>query len=231
MVKLRRLFDPTWHRYLGHRLGQDKLVVGGVVALALLAIGGALTVRALVGTGESQAATFVPLTTTVLRRVKVVEHGRTVYKRVPVVKRVLARPVTVQQTRTVETPGGTRVVTGQVVRYRPVYRRRVVLVHGKPVTVARVVTDTRMLTDTQSLTVTHEHTSTLVNDRTVVTQQTVNQTQTINQTVTNVRTQTLPAETVTVTGPTHTEVVTTTVASTVTVETPRITITVTVPEG
>lgn len=213
---MRRLFDPNWYRYLRYRHGPDKLVAGGLFVLALLAIGGALTVRALVGSTDSAAATFVPLTTTVLQRVKVVEHGKTVYKRVPVVKRIYAKPVTVQQTRTMQTPGGTRVVTDQVVRYRPVYRKQVVLVHGRPVTVSHVVTDTRSLTNTQMLTVTNEHTNTVVNE------------QTVNQTVTSVRTQTLPAETVT--GPTRTEtqVVTTTVPSTVTVAPPPVTVTVTV---
>ena len=226
-ARLRRLFDPNWYRYLRYRLGPDKLVAAGVFALALLAIGGALTVRALVGGTANAAATFVPLTTTVMQRVKVVEHGKTVYKRVPVVKRIYAQPVTVQQTRTIQTPAGTRVVTDQVVRYRPVYRKQVVLVHGKPVTVSHVVTNTRMLTNTQMLTVTNEHTNTVVNEQTVSQTQTVNQT--VNQTVTSVRTQTLPAETVT--GPTHTEtqVVTTTVQSTVTVAPPPVTVTVTVP--
>jgi hypothetical protein len=225
---MRGWLHPNWLRDLKLRLGPDRLVAAGVVGLALLAVGGALSVRALVGSSQAGAATFVPLVTTVLQRVKVVEHGKTVYKRVPVIKRIYARPVTVQETQTIDVPGGTKVVTRSVVRYRPVYRKQVVLVHGKPVTVARVVTDTRMLTDTQLLTVTNEHTNTVVNDHTVVSQETVNQTQTLNQTVTNIRTQTLPAETVTVAGPTQTAVVTTTVESTVTVEPPPVTVTVTV---
>jgi len=221
---MRRWLDPNWYRYLRYRFGSVGLVAP-LVALGLLAVGGALAMRALAGSDGTAA--YVPLTTTVLQRVKVVEHGRTVYKRVPVVKRIYARRVTVQRTRTIDTPGGKQTVTDSVVRYRPVYRRQVVLVHGKPVTIARIVTDTRMLTNTQMLTVTNEHVSTLVNDHTVVDQQTVNQT--VNQTVTNVRTETQPAETVTVTGPTRTEEVTTTVESTVTVVPPPVTVTVTGP--
>ena len=221
---MRRWLDPNWYRYLRYRFGSVGLAAP-LIALGLLAVGGAVAMRALAG-GDGSAA-YVPLTTTVQQRVKVVEHGRTVYKRVPVVKRIYARPVTVQETRTIDTPGGKQTVTEPVVRYQPVYRRQVVLVHGKPVTVAHIVTDTRMLTNTQMLTVTNEHVSTVVNDHTVVNQQTVSQT--VNQTVTNVRTETQPAETVTVTGPTRTqtEEVTTTVESTVTVVPPPVTITIT----
>lgn len=232
-VDLRRWLDPDWYRYLRYRVGPGGLLVAAVIALGLLATGGALTMRALAG--SNPPAAYVPLVTTVLRRVRVIEHGRTVYRRVPIIKRIYAQPVTLQETRTTYGPSGTRVVTEPVTRYRPVYRREIVRVNGKPVTVARVVTDTRMLTNTQSLTITNEHTNTVVrdqtvmNDRTVIQPQTISQTETVSQTVTNVRTQTLPAETltVTVTGPTRTEVITTTVDSTVTVEPPTVTVTVT----
>lgn len=230
---MRRWVDRNWYRYLAYRLGPDGLFAASVVTLAVVGVCGALTMRALASGGHSNAsASYVPMETTVLRRVAVVERGKTVYKRVPIVKRIYAKPVTVQETRVVQTPSGTKVVTEPVVRFRPVYRRQVVLVHGKPVVVNRVVTDTQMLTNTQMLTVTNDRTSTVVNEHTntVVNQQTVNQTVTNVRTETDVRTETLPPETVTVTGPTQTAVVTTTVESPVTVTVP-VTVPVTVTVG
>src|SRR5947199_14123 len=78
----------------------------------------------------------------------------------------LMTTVTMQETRTLQTPGGTETVTRDVVSYRPVYRRKVVLVHGKQVTVKQSVTDTRMLTNTQLLTVTNAITNVVTNVRT-----------------------------------------------------------------
>jgi hypothetical protein len=230
---MKRWLDPDWYRYVYYRFGPARmfLVVAG---LAALFVGGAFTVQALGGSSNSAADAYVPVAKTVMRRVKVIEHGRTIYKRVPVVKRIYAKPVTVEATRTVQTPGGVRVVTHPVVRYQPVYRRRIIHVNGKPVTVSQVVTDTKMLTNTQMLTVTNEHTNTVVQSQT----QTVNQT--VNQTVTNVRTQTQtqtsPPDTVTVTGPTHTETVVSTAtvtqtAPSVTVTLPAVTVTVTTSGG
>jgi hypothetical protein len=146
-----------------------------------------------------------------------------VVKRVAVVKRIYARPVTVQETRTIQTPSGPRVVTRYVVRYKPVYRRKVITLHGKAVTVNQVVTDTRMLTDTQLFTVTNERTV----DLTIVQQVTNDRTATVSQTVTNEHTTTLPpvTETVVTTAPGDTV----TVHETVTVTTPGETVTVTVP--
>jgi hypothetical protein len=191
------------------------------IAMSVLALAGFFAVSSI---GTSSAAgvagtqTYVPLTTTVTKVSRVKEHGVVVVKRVHVVKRIYARPITVQETRTLQTPGGTKVVTRPVVRYQPIYRNQIVTVNGKPVTVSRVVTNTRMLTDTQMLTVTNERAST------VVQHETVNQTQTVNQTI--VRTETSPPDTVTVTVPgnTVTETVVTTVIVTVTM--PVITVTI-----
>jgi hypothetical protein len=223
---MRRWLDPAWYRYLQYRLRPDRTFLLATAGLAALFVGGIFAMQALGGSDRSSAQVYVPIAKTVMRRVKVVEHGRTVYKRIPVVKRVYAKPVTVQETRTLQTPGGVKVVTRPVVRYQPVYRKRVIRVNGKPVTVNQVVTDTKMLTDTQLQTVTNEHTNTVVQ----------NQTQTLNQTVTNVRTETSPPDTVTVTGPTHTETVVSTATVTetetapaVTVTLPAVTVTVTNP--
>jgi hypothetical protein len=220
-----RWFDADWYRYLRTRY-PERLLFLAPALLALLALAGYAAVNAM-GSSSPAAASYVRLDTTVIRTVKVREHGKVVIKRIPEIKHIYAKPVTVMQTRTVQTPGGTKVVTEAVVRYKPVYRRKVVFVHGKPVTVNQIVTNTRMLTDTQLLTVTNEHTSIVVNDHTstVVQNQTVNQT--VNQTETVTKTETapfvtisLPPDTVTVTQP----------PDTVTVTTPGDTVTVTVTD-
>ncbi len=219
----RRWLDPEWYRYLGDRIGPQGVVLFWTVVLGLLAFGGYEAVRG-VTPAASKASEFVPLTTTVTKLVRVLEHGRVVVKRVPVVRRVYAKPVTIQETRTIRTAGGTRVVRVPVVRYRPVYRREVITVKGKPKTVARIVTDTAMLTDTKLLTVTSEHTATVVDKQT----QTVNQT--VSETVTTSRTVTAPPETVTLPAQT---VIQTAPPQTVTVTEPSVTVTVTVtgPSG
>ena len=179
---LLRWFDADWYRYLRTRY-PERLLFLLPVLLGLLAWAGYAAVNAM-GSSSRAADSYVQLDTTVIRTLKVREHGKVIIKRIPEIKHIYAKPVTVKQTRTVQTPGGTKVVTEAVVRYKPVYRRKVVLVHGKPVTVNQIVTNTRMLTDTQLLTVTNEHTISVVNEHTstVVNNQTVNQT--VNQTQT-----------------------------------------------
>jgi hypothetical protein len=228
---LLRWFDADWYRYLRTRYPERLLFLVPVVC-ALLAWAGYAAVNAM-GSSSAAAESYVRLETTVVRTVKVREHGKIVIKRIPEIKHIYAKPVTLMQTRTVRTPGGTKIVTEPVVRYKPVYRRKVVLVHGKPVTVKQIVTNTRMLTNTQMLTVTNEHTSTIVNEHTstvvnsrtstVVNNQTVNQTQTVT------RTETAPVVTVTQPPDTVTEQVTVTQPpDTVTVTPPPDTVTVTV---
>jgi hypothetical protein len=209
-----RWVDPAWYRYLGQRYPWGT-VLTIAISIGALGLGGYAAVRAM-GAGSATSDTYVALTTTVTRNVKVRMHGRTVVKRIPVVKRVYAKPTTVMETRTIQTPGGAKVVTRPVVRYHVVYRKKVVLVHGKPVTVRQSVTDTRMLTDTVTNVVTNEHTSTVVNERT----NTVSQTQTVTRTLT------APPETTTVFATTTEHVTTTTPGATVTVTAP---VTVTVP--
>jgi hypothetical protein len=210
-----RWVDPLWYRYLRRRYPFGTVLTLAIL-IGALGLGGYAAVVAM-GAGSATSDTYVALTTTVTRNVKVRVHGRTMVKRIPVVKRVYAKPTTVMETRTIQTPGGTKVVTRPVVRYQVVYRKKVVLVHGKPVTVRQRITDTRMLTDTRLLTVTSM--STVVNERT----NTVSQTQTVT------RTQTAPPETTTVFATTTEHVTTTTPADTVTVTAPVITVTVTVP--
>jgi hypothetical protein len=210
-----RWVDPLWYRYLRRRYPFGTVLTIAIL-IGALGLGGYAAVVAM-GAGSATSDTYVALTTTVTRNVKVRVHGRTMVKRIPVVKRVYAKPTTVMETRTIQTPGGAKVVTRPVVRYRVVYRKKVVLVHGKPVTVRQSVTDTRMLTDTVTNVVTNEHTSTVVNERT----NTVSQTQTVT------RTQTAPPETTTVFATTTEHVTTTTPGATVTVIAPVITVTVT----
>jgi hypothetical protein len=220
-----RWFDANWYRYLRTRY-PERLLFLVPALLALLAWAGYAAVNAM-GSGSPAADSYVQIDTTVIRTVKIRQHGKVVIKRIPEIKHIYAKPMTVMQTHTVQTPGGTKIVTEPVVRYKPVYRRKVVLVHGKAVTVNQIVTNTRMLTDTQMLTVTNEHTSTIVNDHlsTVVQNQTVNQT--VNQTQTVTKTETAPV--VTVTQPPDTVTVTQP-PDTVTVTTPGDTVTITVTD-
>jgi hypothetical protein len=152
---------------------------------------------------------YVQVRATVTRLVRVREHGHLVVRQVRLVKRIYAQPVTVQLTHTLQEAGTTRVVSDDVVRYRPVYRSRVVKLAGKNVTVRQVVTDTRLLTVTNAQTQTRTDT----------------QTQTVTQTVTQAQTVTLPRDTVTTTAPPLTTVIRATVTETETVQT-----TVTGPE-
>ena len=218
-----RWFDADWYRYLRTRY-PERLLILLPVLLGLLAWAGYAAVNAM-GSSKPSTQSYVQLDTTVIRTVKVREHGKVVIKRIPEIKHIYAKPTTVMETRTLQTPGGTKIVTRPVVRYKPVYRRKVVIVHGKAVTVNQVVTNTRMLTDTQMLTVTNEHTSTVVNDHT----STVVQNQTVNQTQTVTRTETAPIVTITA------DPITVTVTQqqppdTVTVTTPGDTVTVTVTD-
>jgi hypothetical protein len=181
---MHRWVDPAWYRYLWHRIGPDGRLLVAVLAAAAVAVGGFFSVRAFASSDATVAGRDVRLTTTLTRVVHVRDHGRTVVvERIPVVHRMVAKPVTLELTTTVHGPTGTRVVTRPVVRYQSVTRSR---------------------TDTRLETVTNERTSTVVqhvtNERTV----------TVVETVTAVRTQTSPAETVLVRQAPATVTVTTT---------------------
>jgi hypothetical protein len=237
-VAVRRWLDPQWYGFLWSEASGSVQLAVAFAATAALAAAGFFAVQA-IGAGKPRqaenAASYVPVTVTVQKRVRVMEHGRVVVKRVPVVRRIYAKPVTVLEMTTRTTPQGTVVLTNAVVRYKPVYRRVVVTVKGRQVTVSRPVTDTRVLTQTQVFTQTQQ--LTVVNDRTsVVTQNNtvretniVRETSTVLSTVTNNRTvvdtQTV-TQPVTVTTPGETVIVTEPV--TVTHE---VTVTVTTRDG
>lgn len=146
---MRRWLDPGWYRYLAGTY-PDRAAVAAIVVLGLLAFGGYAAMTA-AGGGDQPVSTgaFEPITTTVMRTVKAYEKGRLVVKRVPVIKTISARPVTVLATSAIRTPGGTKIVTTS--RYR---------------TVRNVVTTSRVLTSTRRATVTNERTNTLVQNET-----------------------------------------------------------------
>lgn len=217
---MRRWLDRYWYHYLWRRMSVDLKVFVLLLTLSGAGVGGFFAFEAVSATAsQSTTAAYVQMTTTVHKLVRVLENGRVVIKRVPVVKRIFAKPVTVQETRTIQTPSGPRVVTRDVVHYQTVYRKKVITVRGKSVTVNQIVTDTRMLTDTQLLTVTNER----IVGQTVVQQVTNSQTATVNQTVVN--TVTLPPQTETIVTTVQGDTIT--VYDTVTVTTPGDTVTVT----
>jgi hypothetical protein len=179
-----------------------KLAVGLVVAAAFL-LGGFFAADRL--SGASAGVTALTYQTTVEEPVTVREHGKTIVRRVSVVRRVVLQPQTAFETRydtrVVTTPGGVRLVPQRVVKYVPVIRRRVITVNGKtqtitqtklvPVTTVRTQTLTNVVTNQQ--TVVDQNTVTVVNNRSV----TVPVTVTESHTETVVVTETQPAETVT----------------------------------
>ena len=196
---MRRWLDPGWYRYLARRY-PDRAAVAAILVLGLLAFGGYAAVTAAGGGGEpASTGAFGPITTTVMRTVKSYEKGHVVVRRIPVVKTIAPRSVTVLATSTIKTPGGTKIVTTS--RYR---------------TVRNVVTTRRVLTNTRLATVTNERTNTTV------------QTETQTATATVTRTATATPDTVTVAGPTVTATVTSHVTTTVTETSPAVTVTVTV---
>ena len=177
---MRRALSRHWQG-----LGWETRASVLIIAISVLALAGFFSVSSISSSNADGVArqTYVLLTTTATKLVRIKEHGAVVIERVPVVKRLYARPVTLQETRTVQTPGGTKIMTRRVVR---------------------------LLTDTQMLTVTSKSTSTVVQRETVNQTQTLNETQTVNQTL--VRTQITPPETVTVTTPGDTVTVVPTLA-------------------
>jgi hypothetical protein len=129
----------------------------GIIIFTLVALGfgGFAAVAAI----HAKPSTYAALLTTSQRTVRVREGGRIVVKRIPVVMRIYARPVTVEQTRTIKTAGGAKIVTQPVVRYRPkVLTVRNVVTVTQPTTVTRPVTvagpaHSETVTVTQTVTV------------------------------------------------------------------------------
>jgi hypothetical protein len=200
--------EPAFWRWLW----RNRIPLGAKLALAVasvvLFLGGGFfaadrLASANAGVSATDAFTFE---TTIQKLVTVREHGKTVVKRVPVVRRVFLRPQTAFETRydtrLITTPGGIRTVRQKFVRYVPVVKRRTITVDGK----TRTLTETRLVPTTTERILTQTQTSVVTNQQTVVNQNTVtvvkNQTDTELVTVTEthtetaVETQTLPGDTV-----------------------------------
>ena len=204
-------------------LGVVAVLGGGFLAADRLS-------QANAGISPTSEFTFV---TTIERNVTVREHGKIIVRRVPVIRRVLVRPVTNFETRfetrVVKTPGGIRIVTHPVVRYVPVVKKTTITVAGKKRVVTKTVLVPTVRTETSTITnqqtVVNQNTSTVVT--VVVTTLPVTVKQTTTQSTTIVTTQTLPGQTVTTTH-TVTQPVTVTQPA-VTVTLPATTVTITVP--
>ena len=165
-----------------------KVVVGSLLALALLVGGGFAAARAVAGASSAQSKRTAVRIITTRQKVRVRVHGRLVTRWRT--RKLYAEARTVMQTQTIHTAHGIRVVRRPVTRYQVVYRK------GKTSTVSHPVTDVQTLTNTntQLVTVTNHVTDT----------QTVTQPITVVETTTVVSTETqtvtLPI-TVTVTVP------------------------------
>jgi hypothetical protein len=176
--------------------GTDAKVIVGLIAVLLLGMGGYLAAHEVSNAGASTGPAtlsrghLVRLTTTVRDPITVRLHGHDVVRWRTRRQVITAQAQTVMQTQTIRTPGGTRVVSRPVIRYRIAYRKKVVTVDGKAHTIVRPVTSTLQQTVNQTV------------SQTVV--RTVVQPVTVVQTETVVSTETLPGTTVTLPGTTLT---------------------------
>jgi hypothetical protein len=177
--------DPRFWRWFWHnRIPSGAKVTAGVFAAAAVLVGGFFAAARLSGARASVSA--LTYDTTLEKAVTVREHGKTLVRRVPVVRRVFVRPQTSVETRFgtrfVTTPGGIRLVPERIVKLVPVVRRHVITVNGKTQTI------------TNQQTVVDQSTVTVVNSRTVTAPVTVTE----SRAETVVQTETLPPVTVTV---------------------------------
>lgn len=173
----------------------DAKFVGALVLLALLVGGGYIAADKVSQMGANSASThLVRLVSTVREPVTTHVNGHTLVRWRVRRKVVQAQAQTVMQTETVQTPGGTKVISRPVVRYQVAYRKKVVRVNGK----ARTVIVPQTVTNSQTNTISRTQT----NVQTVTQPVTVVQAET--QTETIVSTTTLPGTTVTLPGTTET---------------------------
>jgi hypothetical protein len=201
--------DPRfWVWWLRRGAPREVRWALGLAAVLIVLGGGFLAAdrlsKASAGVSPTSEYTFV---TTIQRNVTVREHGRTITKRVPVIRRVLIRPQTLfetrRETRVVTTPGK--------VEYVPVVRKQVVTVAGKRQTRTRTVLVPSVKT------VSNSSTSTVVTvvETTLPVTTTVHRTAT--ETTTVVSTVTQPAQTVTDTVTTTVPAVTVTIPITISI--------------
>jgi hypothetical protein len=187
----------------------DARIVAGLIAALVLLGAGFYSAKRISSAdastlGTVRITTRLPVTETINGR-KVVRYRRKV---------VYAKASTSYRTQTIRTPSGTKLVTRPVVRYRVIYRKKVVTRNGQTKTVLQPVTTTSQLTNTDLVTTT------------VVSKQTT--TRTVTQPVTVTTTKEVTTTVVHGTTETVTVPVTTTVVSTET-DTLPVTITVTLP--
>jgi hypothetical protein len=227
---MRRWFDSNWYRYLWHRRMPTGAKATAVVGLAtLVLVGGYFAAGGLVsasGGTSSGADAYILQTTTVTKIVTLRRNGKTIVRRIPVVKtvRIKAKATTVHELQTVTTPQGVKTVPVDRVRYVPVTKtvNRVVtdvvtkngktrtVVTSRPVTVQQTVpgassTETRVVTNERTVTnsvTSPPDTTTVTRTRETTTTVVVTtvDTQTVVETrvVTDVETRTLPPVTTTV---------------------------------
>jgi len=178
----------------------DAKFVVAFALLALLAVGGYIAAGKVsqAGAGTTSSPDLVRLVKTVREPVRVRVHGHTVVRWRVRRKVVLAQAQTVMQRQTVQTPGGTKVITRPVVTYR----KKVVKTGGKTSTVmvagktGTVVVGGKTSTVLVPKTITDSQTSTVSRTETDV--QTVTQPVTVVETQTVLTTVTLPVTTITV---------------------------------
>jgi hypothetical protein len=197
-----------WVWWLRQGAPREVRWVLGLAAVVLVLGGGFLAAdrlsKANAGVSPTSEYTFV---TTIQRNVTVRDHGRTIIKKVPVIRRVLVRPQTMyetrRETRVVTTPGKTQ--------YVQVVRKQVVTVAGK----RQIRTRTVQVPSVK--TVSNSSTSTVVTvvETTLPVTTTVRRTAT--ETTTVVSTVTQPAQTVTNTVTTTVPAVTVTIPITITI--------------
>jgi hypothetical protein len=203
--------------------GARATLVAGLATLVL--VGGYFAAGGLVaasGGTSSGADAYILQTTTVTKVVTIKRNGKTVVKRVPVVRtvRIKAKATTVRELQTVTTPQGVKTVPVDRVRYVPVTKtvNRVVtnvvtkngktrtVVTTKPVTVQQTVpgassTETRVVTNERTVTnnvASPPDTTTVTRTRETTTTVVVTATETETRVETRVETKTLPPETTTV---------------------------------
>ncbi len=234
---MRRWFDSNWYRYLWHRrmpTGAQATLVIGLATLVL--VGGYFAAGGLVaasGGTSSGADAYILQTTTVTKVVTIKRNGKTIVRRIPVVKtvRIKAKATTVRELKTITTPQGVKTVPVDRVRYVPVTKTvdRVVtdvvtkngktrtVVTTRPVTVQQTVpgassTETRVVTNERTVTnnvASPPETTTVTRTRDTTTTVVVTSVETETHVETQVETRTRPPVTTTVP-----------VTVTVTVETP-----------
>jgi hypothetical protein len=161
-VAVRRWLDPGWYRFLWRRIGPDGRLLVGVLAAAAVAFGGFFSVRAFASSDSSTSAGYVRMTTTITitKVVRVNGHGRTIVRRMPIVRRIVANPVTVEETTTVPGHPGTTVATATVVHtQRLTDTRRMTVTTERTATVVQRSTDERTVVETQTVTVVRTQTS------------------------------------------------------------------------